>query len=237
MNDTKNITYRFVLPGGDSREFAVVLDTATLQYVAPADRPRPPWSRLGFCRCWICPLDESKYEDCPIAVNIAAVARAFRTFDASRSADVTVVTDEREYRKHLPLQSGLSSLIGLIMVTSGCPIMDRLRPMAHTHLPFATPRETTYRAVSMYLLAQYFLRKKGARPDWQLKNLVKIYSEVKTVNQGFSKRIASVKRGETNVDSLIRLDCFATAVTLSIVSDWWEEIEEFFRPFLEPGDD
>ncbi len=237
MDETKTITYRFALPGGDSREFAVVLDGRTLQYRISTGEHRPSWTRLTFCRCSICPLNESKYEYCPIAVNIASVARAFSTFDSSLSADVTVITDEREYRKHVPLQSGLSSLIGLIMVTSGCPIMDRLRPMAHTHLPFATPRETTYRAVSMYLLAQYFLQKRGARPDWQLKKLVKIYSEVKTVNQGFSRRIVSVKRGEANVNSLIRLDCFATAVTLSIVSDWWEEIEEFFRPFPEPGDD
>ena len=55
------------------------------------------------------------------------------------------------------------SLIGIYMVTSGCPIMDKLRPMARFHLPFASTEETIYRAISTYLLGQYFLEQKGKK--------------------------------------------------------------------------
>src|SRR3984885_12357001 len=47
----------------------------------------------------------------------------------------------------------MSSVLGLIMATAGCPWTDRLRPMARFHLPFANEAETLYRSVSMFLLS------------------------------------------------------------------------------------
>ncbi len=65
--------------------------------------------------------------------------------------------------------------MGIYMVTSGCPVMGKLKPMVKFHLPFASGEETSYRMVTMYLLAQFFKYKNGKEPDWDLKNLVKIY--------------------------------------------------------------
>jgi len=50
------------------------------------------------------------------------------------------------------------------------PIFEKLKPMVRFHLPFASIEETKYRAISMYLLAQYFLYQQGSQPDWDLKN-------------------------------------------------------------------
>ena len=48
----------------------------------------------------------------------------------------------------------MSSVLGLIMATAGCPWTDRFRPMARFHLPFASEAETVYRSVCMFLLAR-----------------------------------------------------------------------------------
>ncbi len=51
-------------------------------------------------------------------------------------------------------QQAMSSVLGLIMATAGCPWTDRLRPMARFHLPFASDAETLYRSISMFLLSR-----------------------------------------------------------------------------------
>tara|TARA_B100000686_G_scaffold86198_1_gene93073 strand:- start:90 stop:251 length:162 start_codon:yes stop_codon:yes gene_type:complete len=47
-------------------------------------------------------------------------------------------TDERCYVEHTTMTEAVSSLLGIYMVTSGCPVMDKLRPMVRFHLPLAT---------------------------------------------------------------------------------------------------
>ena len=59
------------------------------------------------------------------------------------------------------VQMGVSSLLGVIMTTSGCPIMAQLKPMVRFHLPFASLEETIFRMVSMHLVAQYLRHQDG----------------------------------------------------------------------------
>src|SRR5262249_45179319 len=78
-----------------------------------------------------------------------------------------------------------SSLIGIFMVTSGCPVMNKLRPMVDTHLPFMTSAESTYRVISMYLLAQFFRQRQGRKPDWALEGLLGVLEAAKETNAAF----------------------------------------------------
>ena len=131
------------------------------------------------------------------------------------------------------MQQALSSLLGIYMVTSGCLVMDRLRPMVRFHLPFATLEETNYRVISMYLMAQYFRRKRGLRPDWELKGLVPIYEAIQTVNKSFLARLNELKGKDANANALVILDSFAGYVTFSINTDLLDEVEGLFKPYLE----
>jgi hypothetical protein len=156
-------------------------------------------------------------------------------FDKSLSfeeAEITLRTEAREYHKKVPLQFGIGSLMGVYMVTSGCPIMDKLRPMVFTHLPFATVEETIYRAVSMYLLAQYFVGKRGGKPDWDLKHFVKVYEDVSQVNKTFTKRLMSINTRDASLNALFNLDCFANFAVLSIAEDGLGELEPMFQAYL-----
>ena len=109
-------------------------------------------------------------------------------------AEIEIKTATRTFKKIAPISVGISALVGLHMVTSGCPIMDRLRPMARTHLPFATHEETTYRVLSMYLLAQYFIEKDGGTPDWEMKDLKNLMEDIHIVNSTFCQRIKEISK-------------------------------------------
>jgi len=107
----------------------------------------------------------------------------------SDEVDMVVEAPERTYTKRVDFKSALRSLLGIYMVTGGCPIMDKLRSMMRFHLPFATRLETTYRAISHYLITQFLLAQKGNVPDWELKNLGSIYKDIDMVNLHFRQRL------------------------------------------------
>jgi hypothetical protein len=126
------------------------------------------------------------------------------------------------------LQVVAGSLMGIYMVTSGCPILDKMRPMVETHLPLYTPEETVYRAITMYLMAQYFRSRNGFEPWWDLKGLADYYKEVQTVNLSFAERLRSISdKGEPTLNAIALLDSHGETVKESIIFNalaHWERI-------------
>ena len=119
------------------------------------------------------------------------------------------------------------------MATSGCPIMKKLKPMVFSHLPFATLKETQYRVLSMYLLAQYFVYRRGGEPDWPLSKLANLYDDIQIVNKSFFRRLAHVKIKDAALNALIKLDIFAKYVSVSINRDVLDEMESLFQAYFE----
>jgi len=227
-NDNNPIIYhyRFLFENGIEKEFRVELDSKTLIAIQPDSRAHPEWTALNFFRCPNCSLDESTNKYCPVAVNLADIVDSFKSSASYEKVDVSVETNARRYSKHTTLQRGVSSLIGICMVSSGCPVMEKLKPMVRHHLPFATEEETKYRAISMYLLSQYFLHKKGKVPDWELKGLARIYEDVRTSNRSFCKRLSNIKIEDASINAVVVLDCFADAIKFSIKEDILKEMED-----------
>jgi len=232
MSDTEVITYQFAFADGTSREFSVELRQPSLELVPVPLVKAPEWTALTFRQCPNCPLREDDPPHCPIARNLVPMIEAFQDRMSYDEVEVTVQGEARTYRKSCSLQEGVSSLMGLIMPTSGCPYLDKLRPMVFTHLPFATPEQTTYRAVSMYLLAQFFRQQHGQTPDWELKDLSRSYDDIHRVNRAFAKRLASIQEKDANRNAIVKLDNFARITAFSIAEQWWEDIESIFRPYL-----
>lgn len=228
-------TYRFRFADGSTREFSLRLRHPSLELVSTPGGDEPEWTRLTFHQCPNCPLNADDHPRCPIATNLVPVNEAFRNRVSHEQVEVVVHTEARTYQKTCPLQEAVSSLMGLIMATSGCPHLDRLRPMVFTHLPFATPEETTYRAVSMYLLAQFFRQRHGKAPDWPLKDLSCNYDDIRTVNMAFAQRLTSIQNRDANLNAIIRLDGHARLTSSSITDQWWEDIEQIFRPYFANG--
>ena len=234
-DDTKEfirIEYRFIFSPGVEKRIDIRLNKKTLNLVPTGEPSYHEWTELRFSKCPNCPLDEDQHVYCPIAMNLVGVVEIFQDMISYEEVDLVIQSEEREYAKHTTLQRGISSLVGIYMVTSGCPIMGKLKPMVRYHLPFATLRETQYRVISMYLLAQYFLYRRNMKPDWELKNLVKIYDDIQIVNKSISQRLAHMKIKDATLNALIRLDMFAKHVSESINQDVLDEIEHLFTGYF-----
>lgn len=232
MANTFDITYRFVFEDATAREFTIQLDRHTLRMVNVAESPHPDWTRLEFHQCPNCPLTPDKEPYCPVALSLYKPIVLFKDFLSYEEAHVHVQTEVRQYVKHTPLHLALSSMVGIYMVTSGCPVLEMLRPMVRFHLPFADEDETSYRAISMYLMAQFLVMKEGGTPDWELKGLSGIYDEIMKVNKGFVTRMQNMPIKDASLNAVITLDCFAMNITFAISQDMMDEMRDNFHMYL-----
>ena len=165
-------------------------------------------------------------------MGLVEVVESFKNRLSHEVVDVTIRTPNRSYQKRASMQEVVSSLMGLHMASGGCPILDKLRPMVATHLPFATIEETLYRTVSMYLLAQYFRSKRGQTPDWEMQDLVSDCEDYTMVNLAFGKRILNITTSDASLNALASLDCFAGLTGMSISQNFLDEMEILFAAYL-----
>lgn len=229
------ITYHFRFADGSDLEYAVRLDPATLEVVDPIPADLPFWAALEFNQCANCTLRSTDHPYCPAAARITALIQQSAGLWSHDRAEVRVVSPQREITKNTTVQTGMGSLLGLIMATSGCPRTVFLRPMARFHLPFATDTETIYRATSMYLLAQYFVYKSGHTIDFDLHGLKQLYHQLQTVNTAMAARLRGASDKDAAVNGIILLDLFAKVMPLTI-NESLEEIRALFTPLLDVRD-
>ena len=232
-NDVIRYHYKFILQNGVTKEVEVKLDKRTLNLIQSEEKTGPQWAELKSFKCPNCPLEENQYRFCPIAINLVDLVNFFGSSLAYEEVDIVIDTKERGYTKHTSLQTGLSSVIGIYMVTSGCPIMEKLKPMVRHHLPFATLEETQYRVISMYILAQFLLHKRGKTPDWEFKDLVKTYDDIRIVNKNFCDKLTEIGIEDASINALVRLDVFADSVPFTITENMLGEIELLFSAYLD----
>jgi len=187
----------------------------------------PEWTRLEFCQCDCCPLKPADTSRCPAAVRAHEVLIAFRKARSIDSVYVEVDTAQRQYRKTLPLQQALQSLLGLLMATSGCPVLERFRPLASFHMPFSSLEETLFRTVGAYLIQQYFESREGGAPDWELAGLKEFYRGLEGLNRDFSARIKAVEENDA-ISNAIVIFFSTSGVVVDSIEDGLEEYQNLF---------
>lgn len=220
------LIYRFEFP--DRR-------TESLQVVPqePADpgRELPQWTRLEFHQCPNCPLTPQDSPRCPMAVRYVPLIELFGKVRSYEEVTAQVETEERTTSRRTSVQKVLRSLMGLLAASSDCPHVTFLKPMAHFHLPFASKDETVFRVASSYLLAQYFLRKRGLPADEGLEGLKDRYRALQHVNGAMSRRIGAIQVEDGARNALVLLDLFAQSLPDSIDADL-AELEPAFENLL-----
>jgi len=209
------ITYAYRFEDGSTIKFDLILDKTTLALTIERDRELPEWIRLGYEKCRICPLDDLSHTHCPVAANFTGIVEKFKKFVSHDKVNVACIVEERTYTKSTTVQMGVSPLLGIIMTTSGCPILEQLKPMVRFHLPFASLEETIFRMVSMHLVSQYLRKQAGKSADWSLDGLTRIYGQVGQVNNDFAERLLGAAQNDVNVNALVNLDAFAKMVPLA----------------------
>ncbi len=233
----KPITFEYVyaFPSGAKKRFELNLDRDTLGLITTRKANPPLWALLNHKRCENCSLDITRHTYCPVALNFVDIAEQFKDMVSHEDVVVTVTSEERTYSKETTIQQGLSPLIGIIMTTSGCPIMDHLKPMVRFHLPFASLDDTVFRMVSMYLLVQYYKSQDGQKADLKLDGLTKVYTQVGIVNRDFANRLRDAAKKDANINALVNLDCFASMVPL-VADETLQAIKPYFKAYFQNGD-
>ncbi|AYC33450.1 hypothetical protein D3880_14265 [Pseudomonas cavernae] len=207
------IEYRINLDTGHELNYRIELERG---YDRERAERAPAWTRLEHQQCSNCPLKREDYSHCPAAVDLHRVIEDFHGLPAFKKAGFWVRTPEREYSKQVGLEEGLRALLGLIMATSACPTLAKLKPMAHNHLPFASNQEFILRAVSLYLARQYFNQREGRRADWALNGLVRVFQQLQLVNQAFWQRIHDTCEGDSNLKAFLSFFSMSSSMTYSL---------------------
>ncbi|CAD5108840.1 DUF6901 family protein [Zestomonas carbonaria] len=207
------IEYRISLDSGYGFNYRIELER---DYDRERIATAPAWTRLEHQQCSNCPLRREEFSHCPAALDLHRVIEDFRGLPAFERAHFWVRTPEREYSKETGLEEGLRALLGVIMATSACPMLAKLKPMAHHHLPFASNQEFVLRAVSLYLARQYFNLREGRRADWDLKGLVKLFQQLQLVNQAFWQRIHTTCKGDSNLKAFLTFFSLSSSITYSL---------------------
>ena len=197
----KDVTYK--LRFKDGREYVYAVDIER-PYRENDGTEHAAWTRLDCCRCENCPLPEAEYTYCPAALDIEKVAEHFRHTLSIERADVWVQTEQRTYFKNCDAQTYLNSLFGLIMASSECPILKRLKPLAYFHLPFASIGETAYRLIGTYHISQHIKAKQDAsyQPDWELTGVHALSKQLKIVNVSLMKRVRTAALKDASVNAV-----------------------------------
>lgn len=233
--ETETICYCFTKGDGTQEIFNLRLDTEHLELRGNAPEALPDWTRLEFHQCPHCPLTPDTHPHCPLAVNLVNIVSRFDGLLSHDDLRLDVITDERVISQDTTAQRGISSLMGLLIATSGCPHTSFFKPMARFHLPLSSKEETVYRATSMYMLAQYFLNREGRDVDLDLDGLREIYRNMQMVNASIIERLRSATETDSAVNAIVVLDIHAKALEV-VLKESLEDIRHLFDPFFERMD-
>ncbi len=230
MNNVE-ITYRFRLADDTVESFHIELDSRNLQMIGNVPEILPQWINLEFHQCPNCPLSSDTYPYCPLALNLVNIVRRFDRVISYDNIYLDVITKQRNISQQTTAQRGLSSLMGLVIATSGCPHTAFFKPMARFHLSLSSREETAYRVTSMYLLAQYFIKKEGKQADFSLRGLKQIYENVQQVNHAIVERLRAASEADSVLNAIIILDTYAQTIPC-MIEDSFDSIRYLFSPYL-----
>jgi len=219
--------YIFDLPEGRQVQMDIQLDSQRLNIINNCPYVLPEWAALDFYQCPHCPLSVTTHPHCPLAANLVNIINHLDTLHSYQQIRVKVVMKNRTFTQDTTIQKGLSSLMGLVIATSGCPHTTFFKSMARFHLPLADEEETISRVTSMYLLAQYFLKNEGKPADFELKGLMELYDNMHIINKTIAMRLRAASKTDSTVNAIVLLDVFTFVLPLSIKT-YLQEIRHLF---------
>jgi hypothetical protein len=230
------ITYRIELNETTTEVFDFKLDAKSFELIRePVENP-PNWTELAFKQCAHCPLKLEEHTHCPMALELHKVVERLHDTHSIDEVRLEVITEDRTVVQTTALQRVLSSMLGLVFPTCGCPKTAYMRPMARFHLPLASEEETVFRVAGMYLVAQYFLThsssvKDGRKGQFAFDGLISIYEDFHILNKAIASRLQYATDSDSSKNAITLLDMYSTLVPM-LLEDQLAEIRGFFTAFL-----
>jgi len=235
-SDQIKFLYKFTFNQQIDVSFEVRINEKTLLIENDVSHITKDWTKLENFECPNCPLDKSKNEYCPLARHLAGILDFFNSLPSYEEANVSVETNDRTTSKQTTVQIGVGSLIGIIMASSGCPIIGVLRPLVRFHLPFASLDETEYRVFSTYIFAQYFKFLTGDEPDWEMQKLKAAYEQIQIVNTSIVTKLSDVELNDTSRNAVVTLSSFAEYIIFNLDDREYLHLKEIFNLFGQSSD-
>jgi len=215
--------------------FDLEFDSDNFELISDNDEELPDWTRLDFHKCSHCPLDSETVPICPVAKNLSIVVKRFDDIFSYHEIELEVITEERKVSSSTTAQRGISSLLGLIFATSGCPHTSYFKPMARFHLPLSSENETIFRVTGMYLLAQYLLNKEDRDSKFDLEGLKDIYNNLHILNIEIAGRIRDTITSDSSVNGIVLLDMLTKLMPIAI-DHRLEDIRSLFSQYFADKD-
>lgn len=217
----KKITYKFIFENKRESRFTVDLERKETG-LTPENLEENEWTNLEFQQCTNCPLKKEENTKCPPALDVQQILNVFHDVLSTERIQTYVETENRRYFKECDAQTALKSIVGLVMASSSCPILKKMKGMAYYHLPFSNLEETIYRSISLYLLKQYFIFQQGEIPDWKLEHFPNYNEQLQIVNDCFFERIKMASKADANLNAIVSFS--SQSQLLSLAFDEYLEI-------------
>ncbi len=226
-SESTGLTYRIQVDERNSFHYEFGQEAEHLSYKLPQLTDTPEWTKLENEQCSKCTLNKTEFPACPIARSLSSLLKDWNEMVSFTPVKLVVTTPQRTIHADTTAQKALSSLIGLIMATSDCPYTQFFRPMAQFHLPLASSEETSFRAISTYLLMQYFRHQAGEKVDFDLTGLAKIYENMHELNVQIKKRLDDAVEQDAALNAVTILDIF-TITTTNFLEDELQNLKSLF---------
>ncbi|MGK9475478.1 DUF6901 family protein [Melioribacter sp. OK-6-Me] len=230
---TLEYIYTFKFEDGSEKVFTIQLDAETLNIITRETEEIPEWAYNSDFPCNSEKCNNSNTQYCPIALHLDKIIRFFSDRVSYEKVFITADINGRHYSKETTIQNAVSSLIGIIMPSSGCPILGKLKPLVKYHLPFSSIEETEYRVYSMYLFAQYLRHLKGLDADWEMKHLHDLYAQILDINRIISQKIAQLENQDASCNAIIALDNFAQFISFNLEESDFSSYDKIFRVWFD----
>ncbi len=226
--------YTFYFNNGEIKQFKIIIDSETLLEKSLVSLERPEWAKMDWFACPNCPLKKEETTYCPLALRVNEVIKFFSDFPSFEKARISVETEERGSYKYTSVQTGISSMMGLFMASSGCPIIGQLKSLVRFHLPFASLAETEFKVLTMYILAQFFRAKENKNIDWKLIKLRKIYADIEDVNRHVVSKLAEIEMRDSSRNAVIALNSYAQYITMELEDEsWLDRMREYVKDWID----
>ena len=222
------ISYHFDFGDGQAAEVRVDVERHERGSGETMPAALPDWTLLERSKCPHCPLAGAPH--CPAAADLVPTIDTFAQIISHQQAQVTVRMAERTVSAHCQAQHALSSLVGLIMASSACPILGRMRGLTRTHLPFATMEESLLRVVGAFLIRQWLDAKDGAVAAPDLSGLKAHYADLEVLNKAFRQRLRSAQRQDSVLNAISSLGALSTGIGMSLEDDLRDVADYTFLP-------
>lgn len=223
--EKKSIRYQIFFKSQDYVfDQTIELNDDTYEHAAP-EEDIPEWCRLEFKKCPNCTLNNIWHEYCPLAVRLIPFVKlpACNSYDDVR-AEVTM--DNKSVIAETSAQEAFSSLLGLVMATSGCPHTRFFKPMAWYHNPFSTPEETMYRACTTYLFSNFLHNRNSKSLNFEA--LKKIYHNIHQINVHIASRIKNYSDTDSALNAIVLLDLITNDLPIAVDEDL-TELKQLFE--------